>query len=338
MTIDRNGSIHRPSGSPASTGGQFTGRIADRTDIDLDPYGGDMARLADQSPVQIDTVLAGLYAEHSSHAIRAANSIASLRRGFKMPHADTADVIAAGLSQPQWGSIARSAQRSLEQAAAVAERMRPYNDEFKRRGGWTRAFLVSGIDGHVHTSMDCSTCNRMGNLTRFQWLPEYSGADEATIVADAGWRACTVCYPSAPLGVTTTKMFSDEERQAQAGRAEREAAKAAREAKKIAAGLTPDGSVFVVRYVERGARSLRKTIVDGTAQNVVEVEDRPRTEHFQTERSAVIWATDSLAYGPDADKAPAIREIAEAVARKHGRTVEDVLAEFEAKAARKARG
>src|SRR5699024_1181900 len=65
------------------------------------------------------------------------------------------------------------------------------------RGGWNRAFLVAGAGGHVHSSTDCSTCRP---TTQYAWMTNYSGADEDTIVSDAGYRACTVCYPSAPVG------------------------------------------------------------------------------------------------------------------------------------------
>src|SRR5699024_12010413 len=70
-------------------------------------------------------------------------------------------------------------------------------EAFRLRGGWNRAFLVAGANGHVHSSTSCSTCHP---TTQYAWMTDYSGADEDTIVADAGYRACTVCYPSAPVG------------------------------------------------------------------------------------------------------------------------------------------
>lgn len=96
---------------------------------------------------------------------------------------------------------------------------------------WTRAFLVTNSNGHVHSSMACHTCRP---TTWFNWLPEYSGASEEQIVSDAGERACTVCYPSAPVNVLSrpTKIFSEDEKRIAREREERAAAKAAREAKR----------------------------------------------------------------------------------------------------------
>ena len=93
---------------------------------------------------------------------------------------DGTDILAVTISSGLSGS---------RNAAAQA----PLHAEFARRGGWTRAFLVVGGDGHVHSSMDCSTCNRGVEPTRFQWMVEFSGTTEAEVVAAAGWRATVTC-------------------------------------------------------------------------------------------------------------------------------------------------
>jgi hypothetical protein len=81
--------------------------------------------------------------------------------------------------------------------AAVVKDIKAGNAEFTRRGGWTRFFLVAG--GHIHKDMNCSTCNKNGQLTQFGWLPALSGKTEAEAVAEHGAVLCTVCYPSAPV-------------------------------------------------------------------------------------------------------------------------------------------
>lgn len=84
-----------------------------------------------------------------------------------------------------------------ELAPKVAEQLallKPYDEEFARRGGWTRAYLVP--DGHIHKSTACHTLHP---TTLISWLPEQSGLDEEKIVELAGMMACTVCYPSAPV-------------------------------------------------------------------------------------------------------------------------------------------
>jgi hypothetical protein len=105
---------------------------------------------------------------------------------------------------------------------------------------WTRAFLVLASNGHVHSSLDCSTCFP---TTRYQWLIQYSNDDENTIVEDAGQDACTICYPSAPaetLNRPSRIVTADKIAKAQA-KAEREAKKAERIAKEKANAPTASG-------------------------------------------------------------------------------------------------
>lgn len=336
MSIDSRGNAHRPAGAPARAGGQFATRVAATVDIDLGAtHSPTVNPLENQSPADIDTVLAHLWGQAEIHRFRRAEAMGWLRKALEMPHASVSDVLAAvqGETRYRYQSSIETITEADKELAVLAQQTAPLNDEFERRGGWTRAFLVCGSDGHVHSSMHCSTCNRGDSRTKFQWMTEYSGADETRIVADAGWRACTICYPSAPLGVTGTKMFSTDEIVAAQARQNREDAKAARLAKAIAAGLTDDGSEFEVRYIEPNVTRYHRPD-PRSSRTVAKTEDVPRTEAFKTERAAVTWATDALMWRQD-EKAPAIRSIAQAVANKHGRSVEDVLAEFDAKAAKK---
>lgn len=77
------------------------------------------------------------------------------------------------------------------------------DSEHKRRP-WSRFFLVTSSAGHIHKSMDCSTCNKK---TEFGWLPNLSGKSEADAVAEHGPALCTTCFPTAPVKWTsgTTK-------------------------------------------------------------------------------------------------------------------------------------
>lgn len=219
-----------------------------------------------------------------------------------------------------------------DQVRAIRREQGFYEAEYDYRGGWTRAYLVPGPQGHVHSGMSCSTCNREGKLTRFAWLTEYSGMDEDALVEAAGQRACTTCFPSAPVEVLSrpTTMFSADEKRQQAEREERAQAKLARDAKRIENGLTADGSEFTVRTDSgEGPATWRNT------------------ESFKTERAAVMWATDKLGwrgYGaPSAERVEreqhedrAIDEIAQAVARKHNLPVDYVRGDIAIKGQRKA--
>jgi hypothetical protein len=111
---------------------------------------------------------------------------------------------------------------------------------------WTRAFLVIASNGHVHSSMDCSTCFP---TTRYQWLIQYSNDDEATIVEDAGKDACTICYPSAPAEVLNrpSRIVTADKVAKAAAKAERDAKKAARIAKEKANAPTASGEFLTYK-------------------------------------------------------------------------------------------
>lgn len=71
--------------------------------------------------------------------------------------------------------------------------------------GWSRFFLVTSSAGHIHSSMNCSSCRP---TTTYGWLPQLSGKDEAAAVADCGPTLCTVCFPSAPVDWTAGKKLT----------------------------------------------------------------------------------------------------------------------------------
>jgi hypothetical protein len=126
-------------------------------------------------------------------------------------------------------------------AAAEAEAA-PYEAEYTRRGGWNRVFLATSSNGHAHNGTECSTCHNGQYRTAFAWLIRYSGKPEAEIVADAGKRACTTCYPSAPANAKGTKMFTPDEEVAQRAREEREAERARKAREAADKGITtPEG-------------------------------------------------------------------------------------------------
>lgn len=205
----------------------------------------------------------------------------------------------------------------------IQHEMDKYETEFDARGGWTRAFLVNNANGHVHSSMGCSTCFP---TTRYHWVTEYSGADENTIVDAAGERACTVCYPSAPVETLNrpTKMFTPDEVQAQKDREARAAAKVERDAKKIEKALTADGSEFEIEYEWMAGRKQK--------------------ERFKTEQAATSWLVGKavdLRFWPDRKPEPGLPEamdkVKRAIAEKHGMTTDEVDAMLEKKIKAKAK-
>ena len=222
-------------------------------------------RYADSTPVECDTELDVLWRRQSpllyyrSHVLDRVG-----RHGREVAY------------RAEFGSahdrFAIMSERDLEQAAeqiaeytaridATQAEMDPIEAEFERRGGWTRAFLVMNSNGHVHASRRCSTCFP---TTQYGWFTEYSGHDEAEIVGLAGDMACTVCYPSAPVAdprfPRPSRLATPEQKKA---RDERDAAKAAREAKRLATGIwNPDGTELLAGGVVKTERTAEITAVD----------------------------------------------------------------------------
>ena len=122
--------------------------------------------------------------------------------------------------------------------------IRPIDEEFERRGGWTRFFLVTSSDGgHVHRNRYCHTCNER---TQYVWLTEESGKSEEQIVEKAGDGACTACFPTAPVRDRNNPRPNPyEDPKVTEAREQRAAEKATRDAAKAAKGITnPDGSTL----------------------------------------------------------------------------------------------
>lgn len=174
------------------------------------------------TPAQIDGALAALDERYVTAVISAVQAEQA-----------AAKASAGRYASPEYAATltARAATHRAT-AAAVAAEMEPLNAEFARRGGWTRAFIVAG--GHVHSSQACSTCHKGALPTRFGWLTEFSGKTQAEVVEAAGSRACTVCYPDAPVDAPAGRLFHADEVAAQQARDER-ASKAAAKAEKRAA-------------------------------------------------------------------------------------------------------
>jgi len=274
--------------------------------------------------VQTDTALADLYAKRERAMQRVSDFADGIHRaagdrrrgGWRGPWEMTLEEAcrAAAETGPRWLDDYAAAKGVVADLDALIEPL----VAVYRQHRWQRAYLVVSSDGHVHSSTACSTCRPS---TVFAWRTEYSGSSEQDIVEAAGELACTVCYPSAPVDVLQRpSAFTREEREAaEQAKAERAAAKAERDAKRRAAAPTKSGEPLVV-----------------------ETPDSRWPEVFQTERTALSWVVDKLVWaeyaggsGLDPIYDNAMDAILEAVAEKRGVTADEVLAEVQAKAAKK---
>lgn len=248
--------------------------------------------LTTATPAEIDTLLFDLEGKHAAAIDRAALYTQRAERTALAPQAE------------QFRSQAATAHA---EAARLAAQAAPLRAEFVRRDGWTRAYLViTSGRGHVHRSTACSTCYV---TTTFGLLPQVSGYTEAEIIDAAGERACTVCYPDAPVETRTkpTRLFSADEIEAQKVREARAEAKLVREEKKAAKAIGP-----------------LKVIIGGYTETV---ETLARAKSLLTdEYEHARWSA------PDFE---VVNVLATAIAAKEGKTVEQVGEEAEKRAARR---
>lgn len=277
--------------------------------------------LALKTPVDVDTQLADVYNRYYkalAPIVEAQTRLKATKKrldpnsyGYNARYVDSATRDVAYFE--------RKIQEARDAANLVMEEAKPFEEEYTRRGGWTRAFLVDNAGGHVHKSMHCSTCYP---TTRFTWLPSYSGGTENTIVDDAGEKACTECYPSAPVE-TLNRPSRIESPERAAARIAKEKAKAEKD--RIAA--------------EKGI-----TNVDGTPlkpKQYYGVVKTARTAEIEAVSSAVSMLAFENGYYPNEssyrDYKADYRMLLEALAHKKGTTIEAEDAYLKDKAAKKFR-
>jgi hypothetical protein len=170
--------------------------------------------LTREQQVEIDTKLAELHHTKAQLTARLAGIEMSLHsqnderaiyvrkhRTYTTPIAETRVQLAAKLA----GMLAwhrESAERSLAQHAVLTAdidvtdcEIRDLNEVY-RDAPWSRFFLVTSSNGHIHSSMHCSTCTW---TTTFGWHPQLSGLTESDAVNELGPILCSVCFPSAPV-------------------------------------------------------------------------------------------------------------------------------------------
>jgi hypothetical protein len=225
--------------------------------------------LREASPTEIDTELARL--DRAAAQVRSNirgleetfHGIVERRPSWRAPWTIELNAAIVRVYKYATKDQSHSAQRALAdlarytaetaQLAILDAATTPLDDEFTRRGGWERAFVViTSGKGHVHDTNGwnkarCSTCRP---TTAYEWLPELSGLDRTAIIKAIGEDACTVCYPGAPVGPRT--VFTAAEKAARAAKAAQSATKDEEAAAKAAKGITnPDGTPLMRRPNER---------------------------------------------------------------------------------------
>lgn len=192
-----------------------------------------LAKLAGMSPVEIDTELARLYNEEGDLVSRLVSYEGYARDALRRRDRPGLARDRADLTPWELRDLERYEANIVELAAklaAVRTERSPFEDEFARRGGWLRYFLVTNDNGHVHRGMNCSSCY---STTRYAWLVELADCDEGAMIEEWGEKACTVCFPEAP----TNPFYNRPSRRDREALEARAAEKAEREAKKNAKAI-----------------------------------------------------------------------------------------------------
>lgn len=187
-----------------------------------------IADLATATPREIDTRLAYLYGQAAQlkadrdHAATLAHRaleekpmrVAGQRKSTWPTDDDDAVIACAalvrdGFQQKSWlpdpADVVKRYDAAETALELVAAEMATLNAEFVGRRGWSRFFQVTSSAGHVHSSMECSTCYLS---TEYGWLPEWSGQseDEALAALHKGAHMmCSVCFPNAPVAYYTRR-------------------------------------------------------------------------------------------------------------------------------------
>jgi cytochrome c553 len=185
-----------------------------------------------------------------------------------LPFREALDKVTAQAKESPQGPAAvllRDYEDALAMIGKVAKVEDKFETEWQRRGRWTRSFLVT--DGHAHKTNRCTTCHRGGKRTSMHRFWRLSGMDETEIVDLIKDRACTVCYPSAPVAKglkvgESTLLTPEEEKRVEQREAER-VKREEKKAKAAAGAITlPDGTPLREKVGRDGkqAGSIIKTL------------------------------------------------------------------------------
>lgn len=164
-------------------------------------------------PRETDTTLAAIYKRRTdaNHALDRAldeahrvvgdwkHARSQWRRGDADVEADVRKLAGINASAPWTIYDPTKIVSRIDAARAELDQcdvdQRPLDDRYNA-APWSRFFIVTSSNGHIHSSMYCSTCRP---TTGFGWLSELSGLTEVDAVAAHGPLLCTVCFPLAPI-------------------------------------------------------------------------------------------------------------------------------------------
>jgi hypothetical protein len=158
------------------------------------------------NPVETDAKLAELYAQESALRTKYDRIQHSLRDGFVRSYTE------------------QDATDAFNALRKVIEQELPLEAEYER-APWPRYWHVTNVNGHIHTSMACSSCFPD---TQYAWRTDLSGLTDIEVVECEAHNACTVCMPIAPAEQRVARERYNAEQ-----RAERKAERTAKATEKL---------------------------------------------------------------------------------------------------------
>lgn len=129
---------------------------------------------------------------------------------------------AGGYYRERGEELLAKAQEALAAAEdAYREAAAPFDAEYERRGRWPRYLLVvSSSNGHVHRGHGCCSALTPG-VTLVAPVWQLSGEDDEGVVVSQGFRACSKCFPEAPVETVEDKRAANAAKGRCAGSGER---------------------------------------------------------------------------------------------------------------------
>lgn len=260
------------------------------------------------NPVEVDTALAKAWEQKWRVGQEIQRLVETTERYRKSKYSYYAD------------SIVSNEKRITELSIEFDKLINEVADLESKYEGWSRAFLVRNGNGHIHSTMNCSTCFP---TTLFLWLTEYSGADEDKIVKDAGEMACSVCFPNAPVDYKYRPCVIADPQLVEAKRIRDEAKRVRDEAREIKGIKDLDGKPLSVC----GFGKYREVINTLRSAEIWLVNAGFEIATFDPERT---WQAEAH----ENKKVDFVRVLA-AIAKKKNLSVDEVRAEAQIKIAKK---